>query len=219
MLSILNICEIYEEKNLLLISYNQGIILFILQKFWFLLAGIPVAVNILIYCPERNLDALDVLNHTTRQKIMDILNEQAEHGETFKKLSQTLHVPTPTLIWHLKMLEEFSFIQIFKIHREIVIVAQEFVRVFDPIQKEFELSFTSLQAQLFKTFILNLYPCQEFTVKEVSTYTHWNIKTAQRHLNHLCKLGILRVNTNEKRVYNIDSRYIMVLKHIEESEI
>ena len=207
-----------EEKNLLIPVYSQGISIFVLQKFWFLLVGIPVVVNILTYCPEKKLDALDVLNHTTRQKILDTLNEQAEYGETFKDLSKTLQVPTPTLLWHLKMLEEFSFIQIFKIHREIVIVAQEFVKFFDPIQKDFELSFTSLQARMFKVFILNLYPHQEFTVKEVSAYTHWNIKTAQRHLNHLCKLGILRVSPYKKRVYSIDSRYIRALNRFEENK-
>lgn len=178
-----------------------GLVLLVLRKFWFIIAGILVFIGTLIYHPDRKLDAMEVLNHTKRQKIMDLLNIQAEQGETFRNLSEKLKVPVPTLLWHLKILEDFSFIQMFKIRRETVIVSQDYVKKFDPIIKEFELSFKSSQAQLFKAFLINLKPNQTFTIKDVIYCTKWNIRTAKRHLNHLNSLKILDISKGTKNFF------------------
>ena len=188
-----------------------GLIAIVLRRFWVFIAGTMIFIGTLIYHPGRKLDAVEVLSHVKRQKIMDLLNTQAEHGETFRNLSEKLGMPVPTLLWHLKILKEFGFIQMFKIRRETVIVAQDFVKKFDPIIKELDLSFKSSQAYLFKAFLTNLKPNQIFTIKDVISYTKWNIRTAKRHLDHLCALKILDT-TKDKNTFSINPKYCTALK-------
>ena len=188
-------------------------LLYLLYKFWYAVLGFVIAITTLIYHPYRKLDALDVLKHSTRQKIIDILYEQAEHGETFRNLNKKIKIPVQTLLWHLKILQDFSLIETFKIRRELVIVAQEFVQNFNPLMKELELSFKSPQAQSFRIFLGNLNTYDTFTLENVIKRTNWNRKTAQRHLNYLCKIQILNKDPKTSK-YSINSHYYDSIRSI-----
>ena len=183
-----------------------SIIIYLLYKFWYAFLGLIIAITTLIYHPYRKLDALDVLKHSTRQKIIDILYEQAGRGETFRSLNKKVKIPVQTLLWHLKILQDFSLIETFKIRRELVIVAQEFVQVFYPLLKVLELSFKSPHALSFRVFLGKLINNDTFTLEKVIEKTNWNRKTAQRHLNYLYKLQILNKDPRTNK-YSINSHY------------
>ncbi|OLS21306.1 MAG: hypothetical protein HeimC3_36230 [Candidatus Heimdallarchaeota archaeon LC_3] len=190
-----------------------GVILFLIRKYWMIIFGLFISIGTALYIPNRKLDAVQVVHHSSRQRIMDMLLEAGEKGRTFRKLSNNLLIPTPTLLWHLNILEDFDLIKRIKIRREVVIIAEEYFNDFDPIVKELELSFKSDQGIIFRNFLISLNMDKYFSLETVIKLTKWNRKTALRHLNRLLDLKILKKDPSSK-VYVINPKYFVSVKEL-----
>jgi predicted transcriptional regulator len=190
-----------------------GFILYFIRRYWMLFIGIFIAIGTALYIPNRKLDAVQVVHHDSRQRIMDTLLNVQGRGETFRNLSADLEIPTPTLLWHLKILEDFELIRRMKIRREVVIVAEDYYNEFDPTIKELELSFKSDQGLIFRDFLKSLDMDASFTLEGIIRITKWNRKTALRHLNRLTSLGILIKNI-QTRSYKINPKYFVPVKEL-----
>jgi predicted transcriptional regulator len=190
-----------------------GVILYFIRKYWMLFIGIFISIGTALYIPNRKLDAVQVVHHDSRQRIMDTLLNVQGRGETFRNLSADLEIPTPTLLWHLKILEDFELIRRMKIRREVVIVAEDYYNEFDPTIKELELSFKSDQGLIFRDFLKSLDMDTNFTLEGIIRITKWNRKTALRHINRLTSLGILIKNIST-RTYKINPKYFVPVKEL-----
>ena len=185
----------------------------LVRRYWLDILGILLGILNVLYVPSHKLDKIEAMVHTKRRKIIDLLTIQAEKGETLQNLIGKMNISKQLLLWHLKILEDFSIVETFKIKRELVIVLQEYSDRFDPILKEFELSFTSHQGQEFRNFLLNLNKDQTFSIQDVIIRTNWNKRTAQRHLKYLQNLQILSKDENSN-LYKINIKNSLIMKSI-----
>lgn len=166
-------------------------IYYLIKKYLLFIVGIVVGLAVTIYLPSRKVTAIQALHHDKRREIMDALHEAGEHGMVMKELKELIQLPQTTLLWHLDVLQEFEFITRVKIHKQIIIISNDFLESFDPRLKELELSFQSEQGEKFREFISSKTPNEAFTISEVLEYTKWHEKTLKRHFKRLIHLGIM----------------------------
>ena len=164
---------------------------YFLRKYLLYIVGIVVTIGVTIYLPTRKVTAIQALHHEKRREIMDALHEVGGEGMLMKDLKDLIQLPQTTLLWHLDVLQEFEFITRVKIHKQIIIISNDFLDQFDPRVKELELSFQSEQGEKFKKFISSRQINESFTISEVVKKTNWHEKTTKRHLKRLAHLGIV----------------------------
>ena len=56
------------------------------------------------------LSTLEIFEQETRQEIISSLLEKGSQRQTLRELSSNLNAPIQTLLWHLRVLEEYNFI-------------------------------------------------------------------------------------------------------------
>ena len=145
-----------------------------------------------------NLDLLDIYNSDSRNNIINLLIFKKNQGETLRNLSRELLIPVPTLLWHIKILENFGFITKFKIKREIVIIHTEFSNDFYYELNLLELTFKSSKAKLVYNYLLTLEKDQPLNVKSILMFTSWSTRTLLRYFSKLVELGIIEKNFHGK---------------------
>jgi len=191
-----------------------SIILLILRRLWEgILSGL-IVIGTAIYIPNRKLSAVDALHNPSRSQIMDILEEKAEKGETLRNLSKNLHMPLATLLWHLQILEDFDFINRYKIRKESIIVSMNYMDKFDPILKETEMMFNTEQGRIFWRFLISTTPQNTFKIIDVVKSTQWHVTTARKHIKKLVALQVLTVSTQSNN-YQIQPEYYLKIKSFE----
>jgi predicted transcriptional regulator len=171
---------------------------YFIKKYFIYISGFLIALTVSIYLPSRKVTAIQALHHDKRREIMDALYESAENGLMMKKLKEIVQLPQTTLLWHLSILEEFQFVTRIKIHKQIIIISNDFLEGFDPRIKELELSFLSEQGELFRSFISSFKADITFSVDKIIDVTGWHRKTAKRHLKRLANLGIIKFQKDLK---------------------
>lgn len=130
---------------------------------------------------------------------MDALYEAGGKGMLMKELKELIQLPQTTLLWHLDVLQEFEFITRVKIHKQIIIISNDFLEDFDPRVKELELSFQSDQGEKFREFISSKDINETFSLTDVINQTKWHEKTAKRHIKRMITLGIIISNKNSNK--------------------
>ena len=166
-------------------------IYYLLKKYLIYILGILLAISVSLYLPTRKVTAIQALHHDKRREIMDILHEAAGSGMLMKDLKEQVDLPQTTLLWHLQILEEFEFITRIKIHKQVIILSNDFIEQFDPRIKELELSFLSEQGEKFRQFIRSKDISGSFSISDVIEKTAWHEKTARRHIKRMVNLGII----------------------------
>lgn len=190
-----------------------ALIYYFIKKYLLYIVGLLVSITVTIYLPTRKVNAIEALHHEKRREIMDELHKVAEKGLVMKELKELVDLPQTTLLWHLDVLQEFSFITKVKIHKQIVIISNDFLEKFDPRVKELELSFLSAQGEKFRQFINIKGNSGMFNLEQVAKFTDWHPKTARRHLKRMVDLGIIKFDTNS-RIYAVEPEfYNYFLKH------
>ena len=190
-----------------------GIIIYLLKKYWLEIIIAFISITAILYHPYRKLDIIEVTNHPYRKRIMNILHEKAEEGITLNELAKIISIAKPTLIWHLEMLRDFDINTSFKILREIILIAKDYVQVFDFHAKELELIFKKKQNKKLYDFLNNLETGDSFDLDSVFKQTNWNKKTIQRHIRHLVNIKILLKDTPINN-YKINPKYYSNIKNL-----
>ena len=187
-----------------------GFAIYFIQKYLSYILGLIIAIilaiGVTIYLPTRKVTAIQALHHDKRREIMDELHKVAEKGLVMKELKELVNLPQTTLLWHLNILEEFSFITKVKIHKQVVIISNDFLEKFDPRVKELELSFLSEQGEKFREFVSSKNKNETFNMDEVVKITNWHEKTAGRHIKRMINLGIIR-KTDSANTFFIDEEF------------
>lgn len=185
-------------------------LLFLLRKYWLAILGVFFSVGVMLYIPKRKVSAIEVLHNETRRQIMDYLHQKAGSGGLLNELSEELHIPTTTLLWHLQILEEFEYVTKIKIKSQVVVVSNDFLAEFDPRVKELELGFKSEQGELFLAFLSQLKLYEAFTVKQVMSATNWHVKTARKHLRRMMNLGIIK-KARKQGTYILEPKFYQAI--------
>ena len=183
-----------------------ALIYYFIKKYLIYIAGFVITLTVSIYLPTRKVNAIEALHHEKRREIMDELHNVAEKGLLMKELKELVNLPQTTLLWHLDVLQEFSFITKVKIHKQIVIISNDFLEKFDPRVKELELSFLSDQGEKFRQFINIKGRTGAFNLEGVTDFTDWHPKTAKRHLKRMVNLGIINFDSNSK-LYTVEPEF------------
>ncbi len=171
--------------SILLLAY------YLIRKYLMYIVGLLLGIAVSIYLPTRKVTAIQALHHEKRKEIMDALYESGGKGISMKELKELIQLPQTTLLWHLDVLQEFEFITRVKIHKQIIIISNDFLEEFDPRITELELSFLSDQGEKFRELISSKDINESFSLKDVIKTTNWHEKTAKRHLKRLITLGII----------------------------
>ena len=90
---------------------------------------------------------IEVYEHHTRNTILNILESKRNLGESLRNLSRELDVPVPTLLWHLRKLEEHELIVRKKINNELVFISSDYYDDFDNDLKTFQMTFKTESAK------------------------------------------------------------------------
>ena len=176
-----------------------ALVYYFIRKYLVIILGVIVAIGVSIYLPTRKVTAIQALHHEKRREIMDALYIVGGKGMLMKELKELIQLPQTTLLWHLDILQEFEFITRVKIHKQIIIISNDFLEDFDPRLKELELSFVSDQGEKFRKFISSKDLQEPFTILEIVKETNWHEKTVKRHLKKLMNLGIISPVQNSNK--------------------
>ncbi len=158
------------------------------------------------------LSTLEIFEQETRQEIISSLLEKGSQRQTLRELSSNLNAPIQTLLWHLRVLEEYNFIIKKKIQNELVFIVREYLEDFDDNLKNFELSFKTESAKKFYSFLINLQEEQVFTLSDIINHTSWSSRTSLRYVRKLTVMGIIEKNQNG-RGYKINKEYYLRIKN------
>lgn len=159
---------------------------------------------------------IEVYEHHTRNTILNILESKRNLGESLRNLSRELDVPVPTLLWHLRKLEEHELIVRKKINNELVFISSDYYDDFDNDLKTFQMTFKTESAKKFYNLLLNLEEDQHITLSTIIIKTSWSSRTALRYIKKLQELSILKRN-KKGRGYVLHSPMYEKIKKIGEN--
>jgi predicted transcriptional regulator len=134
---------------------------------------------------DRILDANDVFLNQSRVELLDYLEYIGEYGSHIRELKSLTKMGTGSLLWHLQVLEDFYFIYKFKINRNTIFVASDFVDDFDTKYKEIEMDIQSKYSQILIEELFILKNQNEISVSELEELTSVNNRTIRRFLSKL----------------------------------
>jgi predicted transcriptional regulator len=216
----------YIDQEILQIIFSGSIILtllsavvFLLRRYGIIILGFTVGLLALFRAPSRKISVMEVYNNNSRNQILEILNVKKAYGESIRNISRELSIPLPTLLWHVRILEDFELIVKEKVRRELVILSVEFVNEFEEYGKtlkEFELTFKTDKAKYFFDYLVKLQPHEYFTTKSLVKFTNYSSRTIFRYLKKLLELGIIKEipSTKNGKKYRISEKYYDKLKEL-----
>lgn len=134
---------------------------------------------------DRILDANDIYLNQSRVELLDYLEYIGQYGSHIRELKSLTKMGTGSLLWHLQVLEDFYFIHKYKINRNTIFVASDFVDTFDQDYKALEMNIQSKYSETLIKELVNLIDQNEISVSELGDLTNVNNRTIRRFLAKL----------------------------------
>jgi predicted transcriptional regulator len=169
---------------------------------------------------DRYLDHNDVLLNQTRAKIMAYLEHIGRTGAHLREIKSTLQIGTGALLWHLQVLEDFGWLEQYKISRYSIFVASEYAHTFDPNQKELEMKLQSKHTHKIVETLTRIDHQDGINISELSSTTSIDRKTVRRIVKVLERYGSLELEKGkETRIFVLNSQPLeKILDSIEQRD-
>lgn len=154
---------------------------------------------------DRILDQKDVYLNQSRADIMDFLDAVGKYGSHLREIKSITNLGSGSLMWHLKVLEDFNWIVKYKIENYTVYVSYNFETTFDPYVKGLELKLQSkytydlIHALLSINFDTNIF------ISDLQDLTSIPNKAIRRFINKLAELDLVKISSQKPiqfRIYN-----------------
>lgn len=152
---------------------------------------------------DRNLTDSEVMTNEARIKIIHFLEYIGEFGAHLREIKGNIKMGMGILLWHLQVLEDYGWIEQYKIDRHTVFVASEYAHKFDIELKSLELRLKSKHCLTFLNFMLEH---DEVSIPEIARETGIDKKTIRRFSKVYEEFEIFEAITKKR------SSYIKVLK-------
>jgi predicted transcriptional regulator len=155
---------------------------------------------------DRILDANDIYLNQSRVELLDYLEYIGQYGSHIRELKSLTRMGTGSLLWHLQVLEDFYFIQKYKINRNTIFVAADFVDSFDQEYKALEMNIQSKYSGILIEELVNLIDQPDISVSELEALTNVNNRTIRRFLGKLNDYEIVSYIQTSPIVIVIDDK-------------
>lgn len=155
---------------------------------------------------DRILDTNDVYLNQSRVELLDYLEYIGQYGSHIRELKSLTRMGTGSLLWHLQVLEDFYFIQKYKINRNTIFVAADFVDTFDTEYKALEMNIQSKYSEVLIEEMVNLIDQNEISVSGLESLTNVNNRTIRRFLGKLNDYEIVSYVQTSPIVIVIDDK-------------
>ena len=149
---------------------------------------------------------------------MAYLEHIGSTGAHLREIKSTIQIGTGALLWHLQVLEDFGWLEQYKISRYSIFVASEFAHTFDPNQKEMEMKLQSKHTHYIVETLLGINHQDGINISELSSSTSIDRKTIRRIVKVLEHYGSVELEkTKETRIFVLNSQPLeQILDNIEQ---
>ncbi len=168
----------------------SSVLNFLVEKSWILSIFF---VGSLYNLSNRQLNNNEVLMNRVRELIMQYLEHVGKYGAHLREVKAALDLGMGNLLWHLQILEEYGWVEQFKIGRFNVYVATEFINQFDIDLKETELELKSKHTINILQTLLNE-DLDSFNITYIAGQSDSNRKTVRNQINVLKRHKIVVVD-------------------------
>ena len=154
---------------------------------------------------DRILDQKDVYLNQSRADIMDFLDTVGKYGSHLREIKSTTHLGSGSLLWHLKVLEDFNWIVKYKIDSFTVYVAYSHETTFDPYVKSLELKLQSKYSFDLIEALLSISFDENIVISDLQDLTGVPNKAIRRFINKLAELDLVKIRSQKPikfRIYN-----------------
>ncbi|MHA2030091.1 MAG: hypothetical protein ACW99A_03365 [Candidatus Kariarchaeaceae archaeon] len=186
----------------LFISKILGVLGWINRK----IIGIGIFIISAFYNVEdRILDQKDVYLNNSRAEIMDFLDTVGKFGSHLREIKSITSLGSGSLLWHLKVLEDFNWIAKYRIQSYTVYVSHNFETSFDPYLKKLELSLQSKYTYELFEALMNISFSNSITVLDLQKQTEVPNKAIRRFVKKLEDMEIIKINHTKPirfQIYN-----------------
>ncbi|MCE7735454.1 MAG: hypothetical protein GPJ54_11290, partial [Candidatus Heimdallarchaeota archaeon] len=170
------------------------------------LIGVGIfVVGIFYNVEDRILAHKDVYLNNSRAEIMDFLDTVGKFGSHLREIKSKTNLASGSLMWHLKVLEDFNWIMKYKIENNTIYVSHNFESSFDPYLKKLELKLHSKYTYNLLNALKNVSYNNSITIIDIQKQVDIPNKAIRRLINKMHELEIVKINYTKPirfQIYN-----------------